>query len=168
MAETEREDTLAIEGALDATRKHYLVHLVLTIALAVWFVASLKSLETTAGKIRVAVLGVISIQLVFAVRGLVRARKGGPVAAAVVAPGQLASAAGWPNIKLPPGRHQTSLRLETVGGQRATLRVPAGQMPRLVAALHRRSPDADITVQNVMLTASTRPRVAAADEPPDP
>ena len=143
-------DARLIRDVLAKTRDHHLISLFMAALLGAWFIASKRPVDTIWGKVEVGLIVLFAVQFATSLRAIVRARPGGPVAAALAGDNMLARVAGWPNLELPEGRYPAYLRVDTMTGAHAKLRVSEKQVQRLVDALARRSPGATFVVPNVV------------------
>lgn len=145
-----QQDVQAIQSALGRTRGYYLRHALVNVAMVVVFAVWLTPLDTTIDLIKLGCIALSSIVLLSSVRNLIRARKTGPMAVALVTPNEIAQVHGWPRWwKAPPGTYQAFLDIVTRRGDRGVLRVP-DDIQVVVDAIHALSPEAQIAVVNVV------------------
>ena len=152
---TRVDDLRIVKDFVADARRHNWMHLGISGALWVYFLVyiTFMPLDTTWAKVRVAFFLLTSINEFFLIRGLVRMRAKAPVIAALFErPEEIDSITGWPSgVKQPSGKYPGYLRFRTRDMAHATLRVTPERTQQVVAALHARSPNAHIAVDNVVL-----------------
>jgi hypothetical protein len=152
---TRLDDLRIVKDLLADSRRYHWLHVGISGVMWVYFGLYVYrvGLDTTWAKLFAVFFVSSSITELVLIRNLLRLRTKAPVVAALLEqPEEIASVTGWPaKMKFPDGKYPGLARIATRSGALATVRLTPDRIHVVVGALHARSPDATIAVQNVVL-----------------